>query len=145
LRGRGIASIVSSPLSRARDTAEIAAEVLALPVEFEPDLHETAYGEREGQPMTEWFGDWIAGRATPEGAESFAELRVRAAGAVDRALTRPFPVLVVAHGGLFRALRAEMGLEPNVRARNGVPVLCQPPTAPDQPWTLTWAEQVALG
>lgn len=131
---------MSSPLSRARDTAEIAAETLGLSVQFEPELHETAYGEREGQPMTEWFADWIAGRATPEGAESFAELRARAADAVDRALTRTFPVLVVAHGGLFRALRAEMGLEPNVRARNGVPVLCQPPAAPDQPWTLTWAE-----
>jgi probable phosphoglycerate mutase len=40
---------------------------------------------------------------------------------------------VVAHGALFRALRAEMGLEPNVRTRNAWPMLCEPGT----PWTLT--------
>lgn len=136
LRGRGIAAIVSSPMQRARVTAEIVGEALALPVAFDPDLHETAYGEREGQPMSEWFTDWIAGRSTPAGAEAFADLRVRAAGAVNRALTHPPPVLVIAHGGLFRALRAEMGLEPNVRAPNGVPVLCQPPAAPGAPWVL---------
>jgi probable phosphoglycerate mutase len=127
-------------MSRARATAEIVAEALGLGVEFDPELHETAYGEREGQPMTEWFTDWIAGRSTPAGGESFADLRARAASAVNRALTHPAPVLVVAHGGLFRALRAEMGLEPNVRARNGVAALCEPPATHDQPWTLTWAE-----
>lgn len=116
------------------------AEALDLPIELEPELHETAYGEREGQKMTEWFADWIAERATPAGAESFAELRVRAVGAINRALTRPPLVLVVAHGGLFRAVRAEMGLAPNVRARNAVPALCEPPAEPGQPWTLDWAE-----
>jgi probable phosphoglycerate mutase len=132
LQGRGIASIVASPMQRARVTAEIVADALGLPVAFDPELHEVAYGEREGQPMSEWFAEWIAGRATPEGAESFAALRLRATAAVNRALARPAPVLVVAHGGLFRALRAEMGLEPNVRAPNGVPMLCHP----GQPWRL---------
>jgi len=127
-------------MSRARVTAGIVAEALGLGIEFEPNLHEVSYGDHEGQPMTEWFADWIAGSSTPKGAEPFAELRARAAGAVNRALMRPAPVLVIAHGGLFRALRAEMGLEPNVRARNGVPVLCQPPAAPYAPWTLMWAE-----
>ncbi len=127
-------------MSRARATAEIVAAALALGVAFEPELHETAYGEHEGQPMTAWFTDWIAGRSTPKGGESFADLRVRAADAVNRALTRPFPVLIIAHGGLFRALRAEMGLAPNVRAANGVPVLCQPPAVAEQPWTLLPAE-----
>jgi probable phosphoglycerate mutase len=42
-------------------------------------------------------------------------------------------VLVVAHGALFRALRAEMGLEPNVRTPNAVPYFCEPAS----PWTLT--------
>lgn len=140
LRGRGIASIVSSPMGRARATAEIVGEILRLGTEIEPDLHETAYGEREGQPMSEWFTDWIAGRSTPAGGEPFADLRARATAAVNRALDRPAPVLVIAHGGLFRALRAEMGLEPNVRARNAVPVLCHPPAQPGEPWRLDWAE-----
>jgi len=52
---------------------------------------------------------------------------------INQALGRPAPVLVVAHGALFRALRAEMGLEPNVRTPNAVPFFCEPGT----PWTLT--------
>src|SRR3954464_13091312 len=42
LRGRGISTIVASPLSRARVTAEIAAEALGLPLTIDPDLREVA-------------------------------------------------------------------------------------------------------
>jgi probable phosphoglycerate mutase len=105
-------------------------------VEIEPDLRETSYGDRDGQPMGDWFQDWVAGRSTPVGGESFADLRRRAVAAANRALARPAPVLVVAHGGLFRALRAEMGLEPNIRTANGVPFHCLPPGSPSAPWQL---------
>ena len=88
--------------------------------------------------MTAWFADWIAGVFTPEGAETFVALRTRASAAINRALARPAPVLVVAHGALFRAVRAEMGLEPNVRTPNGMPLFC----APGTPWTLTPAAQL---
>lgn len=83
--------------------------------------------------MTEWFTDWIAGKATPQGGEPFADLRERAVLAVNRALARTPPVLVVAHGALFRALRSAMGLEPNLRMRNGIPLFCTPGTPS---WTL---------
>ena len=55
LRGRGIAAIVSSPLARARATAEIAAAALGLPVTIEDGLREVAFGVQEGQPMSDWF------------------------------------------------------------------------------------------
>lgn len=139
LRGRGIASIVASPLSRARDTAATVAEALGLPVAIDEGLREVAFGVQEGQPMADWFADWIAGRHTPEGAESFAALRRRGVAAVNRATTRPPAVLVVAHGALFRALRAAMGLEPNVRTRNGVPFWCAPGPVGGA-WALTPAE-----
>lgn len=126
-------------MGRARATAEIAAATLGLTVGVEPELHETSYGEHEGQPMTEWFTDWFSGKSTPKGGEPFANLRRRASEAINRALTNPPLVLVVAHGGFFRALRAEMGLEVNVRWPNGVPVLCEPPAAPGQPWNLVLA------
>ena len=48
LRGRGIASIVSSPLSRARDTAEAAGKVLGLPVTLIDDLQEVSFGGARG-------------------------------------------------------------------------------------------------
>jgi len=137
LRGHGIVSLVSSPVSRARHTAEIVAAAIGVTVGIEPDLRETSYGDRDGQPMGEWFQDWVAGRSTPVGGESFADLRLRAVAAANRALARPAPVLVVAHGGLFRALRAEMGLEPNIRTANGVPFHCLPPDSPSAPWHLT--------
>jgi len=136
LANRGIVSVVSSPLSRARVTAEIAAAALGLAVAVDEGLREVAFGEQEGQPMGDWYNDWIAGTYTPAGAEPFADLRARAIAAVNRALGFPHPVLVVAHGGLFRALRAAMGLEPNIRTPNAVPLFCEPPVAEGGAWTL---------
>ena len=134
--GRGIASIVCSPLSRARDTASAVAASLGLGVTVEDDLREVSFGVHEGTPMSDlWFGEWVEGTMTPEGAESFAGLRARARRGLAVAVAHPAPVLVVAHGALFRALRAEMGLPPNVRTPNAVPFFCEPGT----PWTLTAA------
>ena len=137
LRNRGIRTIVASPLSRARDTAQAVADVLGLPVHLDDDLREVAFGVQEQQPMLEWFDHWIEGRATPEGAESFAALRLRAAAALGRALDRDAPVLVVAHGALFRAVRAEMGLAPNLRTANGTPLFCEPGARPGAAWALS--------
>ncbi len=135
LRERGIHSLVASPLSRARDTAVIVGDVLGLAVEVEPDLREVAFGAQEGQPMGDWYDDWIAGGFTPPGAETFTILRARATAAVNQALQREPPVLIVAHGALFRALRAEMGLPVNERTPNALPLLCKP-GAPGAPWIL---------
>jgi probable phosphoglycerate mutase len=135
LRNRGITTIIASPLSRANDTACVVADVLGLPVSLDEGLREVSFGVKEGHPMGDWFATWVAGDFTPEGAESFAALRARATAALNRALTQPAPVLIVAHGALFRATRAEMGLEPNVRTPNATPYFCEPGT----PWTLTEA------
>ena len=132
----GIASVVASPLSRARVTAEIAAAALGLPVSFDADLAEVNFGEQEGLPMGDWYDDWIAGDYTPIGAETFQQLRDRAAAAVNRALVLPGPVLVVAHGALFRALRLEMGLEANVRTPNALPLHLLPPAHGGTAWDI---------
>jgi broad specificity phosphatase PhoE len=136
LRHRGIATIVSSPLSRARDTAGIVGAALGLPIAIEPDLREVSFGAQEGKPMVAWFAEWVAGRYTPDDAESFAHLRTRAVAAVNRALEHEPPVLIVAHGALFRSLRSAMGLEANVRTQNAVPMFCAP-AAGTPAWTLT--------
>ena len=126
LRHRGIKTIVASPLSRARVTAEIVAETLGLPLLLDPDLREVNWGVQEGQPMSDWFADWVGGGPAPKGGETFAELRQRATSGVNRALACPSAVLVVAHGALFRAVRAAMGVEANRRTRNAVPMWCAP-------------------
>jgi probable phosphoglycerate mutase len=140
LRNRGIKTIVSSPLGRARVTADIAAAQLGLPVEVDDGLREVSFGVKEGEPMADWFAHWVAGEMTPEGAESFAELTQRAIAAINRCITRTPLVLVVAHGALFRALRGAMGHEPNYRTRNAIPVWCEPPANGADRWGITYAE-----
>jgi probable phosphoglycerate mutase len=137
LRNRGIRTIVSSPLSRARDTAQAAADALGLPVAFDDGLREVAFGRQEGQPMVAWFDEWVAGRYTPEDAESFSTLRTRAVAAINRATVQDPLVLVVAHGALFRAIRSAAGLEANVRTLNGQPLLLEPPLPGSPAWRLT--------
>ena len=137
LKGRGIATIVASPLSRAKVTAEFVGELLGLPVAIDADLREVGFGVQEGQPMSNWFADWISGAFTPEGAETFAALRARAVAAANRATVQPPAVLLVAHGALFRSLRAAMGIEPVMRTQNAVPIFCEPPKHDGAAWTLT--------
>jgi broad specificity phosphatase PhoE len=136
LRHRGIATIVASPLSRARVTAEFVGEALGLPVALDPDLREVGFGVQEGQAMSGWFADWVSGTFTPDGAETFAALRRRAVAAINRATSQPPAVLVVSHGALFRSLRAAMGIEPNMRTQNAVPMFCGPPGPDEAAWTL---------
>jgi len=136
LAGRGITQIVSSPMLRTRQTTEIVNRTLGLAVTFEPDLREVVFGGMEGKPLMPWFPEWMAERFTPEGAETFAALRERAAGAMARVLQAPGPVLIVAHGGIFRALRDLMGLPREGLTPNAVPLFCTP--------TLTgWRVEVA--
>jgi len=127
LTGRGIAALFSSPLARARATADVVGAATGLIPVIEHDLRETSYGVEEGFEMGGWFDDWVACRGTPDGAESFHELTARAVKAVNRCLATPGlagPVLIVSHGAFFRALRGAMGLEPNIRTPNATPYWC---------------------
>jgi broad specificity phosphatase PhoE len=126
LRGRGIETIVCSPLGRALRTAEIVAEALGLTVQVRQDLREASFGVHEGEVMGEWFAAWVDGRVAPEGGESFADVRVRVVAALNEVLAGGLLTLVVGHGGVFRTVRAEMGFVAAVRTPNGVPLFCEP-------------------
>jgi probable phosphoglycerate mutase len=134
LVGRDIRAVACSPLGRARHTADIIAAALGLQAVVHTDLQEANFGVHEGEPMGTWFAAWAAGDAAPEHGESFEQLRVRALGAVNEVLAGPGPVLIVGHGGFFRAVRALMGFSAAVRTPNGVPLLCAPG---DGEWTMT--------
>ncbi len=135
LAGKGIVSMVASPQGRAQETARIVARALGLSFVTDPELHEARFGEQEGKVMGEWYNDWVDGSYTPAGGEDFASLRARVIPAVNSALALPGPVLIVAHGGMFRAVRAAMGLSGKVRTDNGAALFC----APGSPWTVTQA------
>ncbi|MDD2794758.1 histidine phosphatase family protein [Acidocella sp.] len=126
LAGQGIRAIISSPMIRTRETAAIVNEFLNLPVSIEADLREVIFGGMEGKPLQPWFPEWMEGRYTPEGAETFAEVTIRTRIAMRRVLAQPGPVLIVAHGGIFRALRDLMGLSKEGLTPNAVPLFCDP-------------------
>ncbi|WP_431779046.1 histidine phosphatase family protein [Microbacterium aurantiacum] len=114
LRPEAPTRVVSSDLSRARETAEIIAEILDLETpRVYPALRERAYGEAEGLETAEFFqrfGDWHT--AQVPGAEPWPELRARALGGLAEAVadirrdTAPAPasLIVVSHGALIREL-----------------------------------------
>jgi broad specificity phosphatase PhoE len=126
LANQGIASIVCSPMLRTVETAAIVNEVLHLPITYEPDLREVIFGGMEGKPLSPWFQGWMDGTYTPDGAESFAELTTRVGTVMQRILTLPGPVLIVAHGGVFRAVRDLMGIAREGLTPNGQPLYCEP-------------------
>jgi probable phosphoglycerate mutase len=131
---RAIATIVASPLGRAQNTARAVADVLDLPMQTHDALREVSFGVQEGQPMADWFDDWVEGRFTPEGAESFTQLGERTVAAINHCLSLPGPVLVVAHGALWRAFRKSAGLPANVRTPNALPMWVTPPAAGETSW-----------
>lgn len=92
-----ITAIYSSPLTRARETAEPIARRLGLPVAIIPGIAERAWGALEGQPQTAR----VRG-VTPEGAESAEDFRMRVLTGMAQ-IHAEVP-LIVAHSGVFRVL-----------------------------------------
>ena len=113
--------IIASPLSRAKETAEIIASALDAKLEFDPILLERHIGEMEGltaeevrkrpQPPYVTPYDPIGG----EGEGDWA-LFLRAGQALHRLLRRPAgSYLIVSHGGLLNQLmNAIIGIAPHV-------------------------------
>ncbi len=107
------ARIVSSDLSRARETAQIIADQwgAAAPLAY-PALRERAYGEAEGITVDDFavrWGNWYT--AEVPGAESREQLQIRAFAALDAVVTdalgsRPdlTRIFVVTHGALIRSV-----------------------------------------
>ena len=115
LAGRtGIGAVVSSPLRRARETAETVASSLGVPVRVEPGLTETDFGAWEGRTFAEvqerWpqeLASWLASTsARPPGGESLDAVGRRVSAAVDPLLTSYAGrgVVLVTHGTPIKAL-----------------------------------------
>ncbi|HWG56545.1 MAG TPA: histidine phosphatase family protein [Gaiellaceae bacterium] len=115
LRGQELAAIYSSPLARARETAEAVAAVVGVPVETRPALREVDVGSWQGLAWDELERDfpddlerWRAGGRGWTGGESYEELQARVVPELLE-LARRHPgerVLVVCHGGTMRAAQA---------------------------------------
>lgn len=112
--------IVSSPLSRCRDTALVIARRHQLPLDLEPDLAEIDVGEKTGLPfdevkgLPEWRDDDFV--AWPRG-ETLDQVLSRAHRVITRiaAENAGQRVLVVGHGGVTRILMSHfLGLLPRL-------------------------------
>ena len=107
LAGRPFSRVVSSPLSRATETAHLAG--FDDRVELDPDLQEWDYGVYEGRRRVEIAREepgWTVWSRPIRGGESLAELGVRADRVIVRLLPSGGDVLVFSHGHFLRVLAA---------------------------------------
>ena len=110
-------AIVASDLARARQTAEIIAEVLGVgPVEIEPLFKERDVGDWSGLTRAEIEARWpgyLDDRRRPDGWESDERVLDRALEAIAGvALRHPgSDVLVVTHAGLIYAVERHLRLD----------------------------------
>lgn len=106
-------AIYTSPLLRARETAEIISAELGLgaPV-LVPDIREREFGEGEGMLVSEYMETYGGWQSEVPGAETLGDVAVRALRALDaiardsrrRSTPAAESVVVVAHGGVIRSL-----------------------------------------
>ena len=119
-RYAGVSRVYSSPLERARATAEAFARVHALPVEVLLELIEVDFGAWEGLTPHEiaerhpedWAAVFEAGEDRPRGGtgETFAAVGDRLAGVIDR-MERTHPgerIALFSHGGAIWSLTARI-------------------------------------
>jgi broad specificity phosphatase PhoE len=113
LAGRAVAALFSSPLERARETADILARTLALPVQVRDELTESALAAHwEGlswlHVWTRRHREWDTYRKRPlemEAPEPLLDLAARMSAAL-RALAAAFPgrqIVAVSHGDPIKA------------------------------------------
>jgi probable phosphoglycerate mutase len=121
---RSIDVVVTSPLTRAMETAQILAPALKLEPVVDPDWEEHRPGEVDGMRFDEIvsrYGSPAAGHDPDSrwwpGAETMREFRERVVGAVEGAVAA-WPgknILVSCHGGVIDVVfRHVLGLSPEV-------------------------------
>jgi ribonuclease H / adenosylcobalamin/alpha-ribazole phosphatase len=122
LAGSGVDGIVSSPLSRAADTARAIADATGAPLEVDERLIEVDYGplegldrdkarERFGDPFADWREDPF-GSPLP-GMETLDDALQRAGAATADALAAFEHPVLVAHQGILRLVLVALGhIEP---------------------------------
>jgi probable phosphoglycerate mutase len=134
LRNAGVRTICTSPQDRALMTAEIVAAHIHAPIVTIEGLRDCCFGSLDGEPAGGWFEAWQHG-VTPEGAESIRQFLARGVRAMNAALERPGPVLIVAHPAIHIAFQHAAGLEPDAGADiDTAPILHEPLRRRDAGW-----------
>lgn len=103
-------AVVTSPYTRAQETAAIIAEVLGAPVAIEEDLRERDYGALAGRPYSTPRPDYDRERYwlwRPEGGETLLEVVSRVGAVLDRLAraAHDHEVVIVSHGAVMMAVQ----------------------------------------
>ena len=118
LSGAGIAALWTSPLLRARSTAELVGAALGLEPRMLEELVESDRGDWEGRLVNELAREspeqhaaFLAGDPAFRfpGGESLAEQVARTRSALAIIAGGPLPALAIAHAGTIRAALADSG------------------------------------
>jgi len=142
----GIDVIVTSPLRRARRTAEAVSAATGVPLRVEDDLAETDFGKWEGLTFAEASARWPdelsawlrSPDVAPPGGESFAATARRVSAALDRLLAQHQfqTLLLVSHVTPIKTLACQAMLAPPAamfRISLDVASLCEILWYPDGP------------
>lgn len=134
-----VAAIVTSPLSRAFESAEIIKNAHPLPLTIIDDLKERGWGQKEGISSQEMYRIEMEEEANGEfnpgfGIEPRNQFKLRIIAGVNQALQFENP-LIVSHGRLFLCLSEIMGLPPVRQIPNATVIECIPN---QETWTLTY-------
>lgn len=116
LAGLRISAFVSSPLERARETAEIIARGWAMPVREEPRLMDTDMGRWAGRKISDvakedpgWNAFLAKPTEPPAGVEGFEQVSARAVAVIEELRkdeTVGDDVVVVAHADVIKLILA---------------------------------------
>ena len=118
LQGLRFPKVFTSPLQRARQTAELAG--FGASAEVDPDLMEWDYGDYEGRRTVDIRAErpgWRLFEDGCPGGETLGEVAMRADRVIARIRARESDVLAFAHGHILRILIARWAALPALEAR----------------------------
>ncbi len=122
-----IERIIASPLSRARNTAEVVASRHGLDVAVDDALMECHLGDHQGEDHGPWLKEYWSGQYDPPNGETLGQFSARVWQAMQRAVSGGPNTLIVAHGGLWIAAHAYVTVEPFMpRMPNALPIHVTP-------------------
>ena len=149
LAGHDFALVLSSPLARARDTADLAG--LGDRVELDRDLREYEYGAYEGRTTADIHDerpDWFLWHDGVPDGETPDQVGQRADRVIARALTAGGDVALFGHGHILRVLGARwIGLPPDHGGRLslGTAAVCELATEREHHVIRLWNDTSHLG
>jgi broad specificity phosphatase PhoE len=155
LSGLPLSAVISSPLERAQDTAQIIARGWALPIRLDPRLMDTDVGTWSGQKLDDlgktdplWKSFVERPDQPPPGVESFADVQGRSVAVVEEILADTSLgryIVLVAHADVVKLILAHYTGLPSERARflvvgnASISALAFPPEGDPHLLALNWS------